>query len=334
MSNPMGVLICGEILEGNITTVTRELLNTGRDLGDKLKQPLHLLLVGPDTEDAAQEGIFLGADKVYWISHPSFYETTPEDYLVPILEACEQTSPLIIIFGHTDMGRDIAPRLAAKQGSSVCMDCISLDIDRDTQSLLQSKPVYGGNAVAVWTSHKEHAPYIVTLRPRSSQPAEPDTDRKREVISLAFSDPSSSSQSTLLKTVKEEVKGIKLEDAKVIVAGGGGIAGPEGFELLQDLARILRGTVGISRVPCDEGWMPKSLEIGQTGHLVSPDLYLAVGISGAPQHLAGCTSAKCIVAINKDPEANIFREADLGIIADYREALPALIDKIKELLVG
>lgn len=330
----MGVLICGEILEGNITTVTRELLNTGRDLGDKLKQPLHLLLVGPDTEDAAQEGIFLGADKVYWISHPSFYETTPEDYLVPILEACEQTSPLIIIFGHTDMGRDIAPRLAAKQGSSVCMDCISLDIDRDTQSLLQSKPVYGGNAVAVWTSHKEHAPYIVTLRPRSSQPAEPDTDRKREVISLAFSDPSSSSQSTLLKTVKEEVKGIKLEDAKVIVAGGGGIAGPEGFELLQDLARILRGTVGISRVPCDEGWMPKSLEIGQTGHLVSPDLYLAVGISGAPQHLAGCTSAKCIVAINKDPEANIFREADLGIIADYREALPALIDKIKELLVG
>ena len=330
----MGVLICGEILEGNITTVTRELLNTGRDLGDKLKQPLHLLLVGPDTEDAAQEGIFLGADKVYWISHPSFYETTPEDYLVPILEACEHTSPLIIIFGHTDMGRDIAPRLAAKQGSSVCMDCISLDIDRDTQSLLQSKPVYGGNAVAVWTSHKEHAPYIVTLRPRSSQPAEPDTDRKREVISLAFSDPSSSSQSTLLKTVKEEVKGIKLEDAKVIVAGGGGIAGPEGFELLQDLARILRGTVGISRVPCDEGWMPKSLEIGQTGHLVSPDLYLAVGISGAPQHLAGCTSAKCIVAINKDPEANIFREADLGIIADYREALPALIDKIKELLVG
>ena len=331
MTDYQGVLICGELSEDKVSTITRELMNAGRRLSENLSQPLSLLLRGRNISDAAQEGIFLGADKVYTASGPAFFETSPENYLVPIMEACEQSKPLIIIFGHTDMGRDIAPRLAAKMETTICMDCVELAIDPDTQSLQQSKPVYGGNAIAVWTSIN-YVPQIVTMRPRVSSPAELDSPRKGEVISVVYKDDDTTVKSKLLETVKEEVKGIKLEEAKIIVAGGGGIGGSEGFDLIQELARVLRGTVGISRVPCDEGWMPVGLEIGQTGHMVSPDVYLAVGISGAPQHLAGCSNSKHIIAINKDPDANIFKEADLGLIGDYREILPALIDKIKELL--
>jgi len=174
----------------------------------------------------------------------------------------------------------------------------------------------------------------VTIRPRSSDPAEPDPARQGEIISVSPAADDSSIKTKLIETVKEELKGINLEDAKFIVAGGGGIGGKEGFGLLQELAQVLRGAVGTSRVPCDEGWMPKKMEIGQTGHMVSPSIYIAIGISGAPQHLAGCSGSKCIVAINRDPEAHIFQQADFGIIVDYKEALPALIDKLKSILAG
>jgi electron transfer flavoprotein alpha subunit len=170
------------------------------------------------------------------------------------------------------------------------------------------------------------------MRPRSSEPAEPDSERQGEIISTSPPAEETSGKTKLIETVKEELKGIGLEEAKVIVAGGGGIGGKEGFELLQELAQLLRGAIGTSRVPCDEGWMPKKLEIGQTGHMVSPSLYIAIGISGAPQHLAGCSGAKCIVAINRDPDAHIFQEADFGIVGNYREALPPLIDKLKIIL--
>jgi len=227
------------------------------------------------------------------------------------------------------MGREVAPRLAARLDASVCLDCVKINIDPGTGRLLQSKPVYGGNALAVWES-ANHFPQIVTLRPRSSEQAEPDNSRKGEIISVKLSTEGTSAK--LIETVREELKGISLEEAQVIVAGGGGIGGKEGFEPLHELAQILRGAVGTSRVPCDEGWMPKNLEIGQTGHMVNPGLYIAIGISGAPQHLAGCSGSKCIVAINRDPEAHIFVEADFGIIGNYKEALPPLIDKLKSML--
>jgi electron transfer flavoprotein alpha subunit len=174
---------------------------------------------------------------------------------------------------------------------------------------------------------------IVTIRPRSSEPAELNTTRQGEIISINPIADETSTKAKLIETVKEEIMGISLEEAKVIVVGGGGIGGKEGFGLLQELAQTLRGAIGVSRVPCDEGWMPKKLEIGQTGHMVSPGLYIAVGISGAPQHIAGCSGSKCIVAINRDPEAHIFQEADFGVVGDYKEALPSLIEKLKFILV-
>jgi electron transfer flavoprotein alpha subunit len=142
----------------------------------------------------------------------------------------------------------------------------------------------------------------------------------------------SSVRSRLVETVKRETKGIRLDDAKVVIAGGGGIGSRDGFKILEELAEVLGGTVGVTRVPCDEGWMPTRLEIGQTGHIVTPNVYIAVGISGASQHMAGCSGSKCIVSINRDPEATIFKESDFGIVGDYREVLPAFIEKCKKLI--
>lgn len=326
------MLICGEVIEQKITTVTSELINTGRKLSDDLKESLNLLLIGQNIQEAANEAITLGADRVYVAEGPPFFEYLPENFVTIIIDVCEQIKPSIILLGQTDMGRDVAPRLGAKLEASVCLDCIGLGVETQTKSTLQTKPVYGGNAVAVWST-RNYKPQVVTMRPRAEAPAKADTSRKGEIVPFKAKVDDSAIKSKLLETVKEEVKGVRLEEAKVIVAGGGGIGGSEGFQILKELARILRGTVGITRVPCDERWMPVSLEIGQTGHIVSPDLYIAVGISGAPQHMAGCSGAKCIVAINKDPEAHIFKEADFGIVGDYRKALPSLIEKCKALLV-
>lgn len=331
MTDYNGVLICGEVIEGKITTITREILRKGRELSDDLNQPLSLLLIGENIQEAAEEAILLGGEIIYLVNGAPFTESPPELYLAIITHICNRIKPYIILFGHTDMGRDIAPRLAAKLDMNACLDCVELAIDPETKSLLATKPVYGGNAKAVWASQGKQ-PQVISIRARSSEPAEPDTSRKGKIIKAAVEINDSMIKAKLLETVEEEVKGKKLEEAEVVVAGGGGIGGSQGFQLIEELARILGGAVGITRVPRDEGWMPTSLEIGQTGHIVSPNLYIAVGISGAPQHLAGCSLSRCIVAINKDPEAHIFKEADFGIVGDYREALPHLIQKLKEVL--
>lgn len=330
MADYQGILVCGEVVDGKINTVTRELLNTGRKLADDLNQLLSTLLIGEDLEEVAEEVITLGADKVYTAQGPPFAKSHPELYVATIAETCRQSTPSIVLLGQTDMGRDVAPRLAAKLGTTVAMDCTELVIDPDTKRLLQTKPVYGGNAIAVWASESE--PQIVTLRPRSVMPAEPDASRKGEITTLDITIDDSMIEGRLLETVREEVKGIKLEEAEVIVAGGGGIGGSDGFQLLEELAQVLSGTIGVTRVPCDEGWIPLSMEIGQTGHIVGPNLYIAIGISGAPQHMAGCSGSKCIVAINRDPDAHIFREADFGVVGDYKEALPPLIEKCKAIV--
>lgn len=327
MADYQGVLICGEVVDGKISTVTMELLNTGRKLCNDLKQPLSLLLIGRNIN--AKEAILRGADKVYTVDGASFAESNPEQYVAIIAGVCQQTSPSIVLLGQTDMGRDISPRLAAKLKTAICMDCVELAIDPATKLLLQTKPVYGGNAMAVWVS-QGYQPQIVTMRPRVVAPAEPDASRQGEIVPMTVDN--SAIKGKLLETVKEEVKGIKLEDAKTIVAGGGGIGGKEGFKLIQELADVLGGAMGVSRIPCDEGWMPISLEIGQTAHMVSPNLYIAVGISGALQHMAGCSGSKYIVAINKDPDAHIFKESDFGVVGDYREVLPPFIEKCKTLM--
>ena len=331
MTPSQGIVICGEVIEGKLASVTRELMALGKRLHNDCKEPLSTLLVSKDTQKAAEEAITLGADVVYVADGPPFSETHPDLYIAILTEAIEKMRPSVVVLGHTEMGREVAPRLATRLGTTVTMDCTALSIDPETKRLLQSKPVYGGNAIAVWVSESCN-PQMVTIRPRAIMPEEPDVSRRGEVKTIPVTVTDSMIRGRLLETVKQEVEGIKLEDAKVIVAGGGGVGGTEGFKMIEELARVLRGAVGVTRVPCDEGWEPLSLEIGQTGHIVTPDLYIAIGVSGAPQHMAGCAGSKCIVAINRDPDAQIFREADFGVVGDYRHVLPTMIAKCKELL--
>ena len=325
-----GILICAETTDGRVTTTTRELLHAGRKLSDRINRPLGALLIGKDIAEAAREVISLGADLAYTVDAPSFIESSPDYHTAIVAKACQEIGPCVVLFGQTDMGRDVAPSLAAKLGTTACMDCVNVDLDPDTKSLLQTRPIYGGNAMAVWTAEGLE-PRIVALRPRSVPAADPDVARQGEIVALSPAVDESAARIELIETRKEEIKGVKLEDAKIIVSGGGGIGGPEGFKVLEELARIVGGAVAATRVPCDEGWVSSTIEVGQTGSIVTPDLYIAVGISGAVQHMVGCSNSKLIVAINRDPEAHIFQEANFGIVGDYKEAVPALIERIRGL---
>jgi electron transfer flavoprotein alpha subunit len=331
MSDVQKVLICGEVIDWKITTGTAELLDIGRKLADDCNQPLSILLMGQDITKAAQEAITLGADKVYTVDGVSFAELYPERSVAIIIQVCQQVTPSILLFTQTDTGRDLAPRLAARLKTTVCTDCVDVTVDPKTKTLLQTKPVYGGNAMAVWAS-QGYLPQVIVMRPRAAAPAEPDPTRKGEISALTINIDDALIRGKIVETVKEKIRGIKLEEAEVIVAGGGGIGGSEGFKLLEELADVLGGTIATSRVPTDEGWMPPNLEVGQTAHMVAPKVYIAVGISGALQHLAGCSGSKYIVAINKDPEAHIFKEADFGVVGDYKEIVPSFIEKCKALL--
>jgi len=330
MAAHQGIFICGETRGGEVAPVTRELITAGRKLADQSGQPLAALLVGHSPEQAAASLIAHGVDRVFTLDGPPLGEGVPDQHTALLTAACRQLNPSVLLFSHMDTGRDVAPALAMRLDGTVTMDCTDVSLDTETGSLLQSKPVYGGNAVAVWASDASR-PRVATVRPRSFSPAQPDPSRSGEVIKLAVSAEAAAIRPVLLETVKDQVRGMKLEDATVVVAGGGGVGSAEGFALLEELAAALNGAMGVSRVPCDEGWVPLSLEIGQTGHYVSPDLYLAIGISGAPQHMVGCAGSKILVAVNRDPDANIFREADFGVVGDFREVLPSLIRRCKAL---
>jgi electron transfer flavoprotein alpha subunit len=324
------VLVCGELTDNKISAVTSELLCAGQELCDNFGERLHVLLIGTDINEAAKEAITLGADTVHLAPSAPFEDSSPEHYVQIIKTINLQLKPRIVLFGQTDMGREIAPRLAARLDKSITLDCVKLDVDPNSRAILLTKPVYGGNAMGVWKAIGQNT-QIVTIRPRVTDPAKSDSSRQGEILKVPEIKDKTEIKETLHSTIKEESKGIRLEDAKVVVGGGGGIGGEEGFRLIEELAQTLRGAVGTSRVPCDEGWMPKNLEIGQTGHMVSPDIYIAIGISGAPQHLAGCSGSKTIVAINKDPEAHIFKESDLGLVGEYEKVLPPLIEKLKSI---
>jgi len=238
--------------------------------------------------------------------------------------------PTTILFGQTDRGRDLAPALAFRLGTAANLDCIELSIDPASKRLLMTRPVYGGNALATLVTNTD--PQIAALRARVCPPAVPDDSRKGEVVNFASGLDGAAVKTKVLETVVRQVEGIKLEDAEVVVSGGRGMGGPEGFKQLEEIARLLGAAVGASRPPCDSGWVSEVLQVGITGKIIAPRLYVAVGISGSSQHLSGCSGAKNIVVINKDPEANFFRVASYGLVGDWKKVLPPLTTKIKELV--
>jgi electron transfer flavoprotein alpha subunit len=333
MAEYKGILVFGELAEGKLASITTELLGSGRKLADDLKENLSCLLASDAVGEASKEAIAFGAGKVYVVDHPALKEYQADCYMQVAEKLAKDVSPRAILMGQTSMGRDLAPRLAFRLGTSVTTDCLNLSIDAATRLLAQTRPVYGGNAQAVFTSGS--MPQIVTVRAKTMSPLERDASRKGEVIPTKLDIDASKVRTRILDTVKEEAVGIKLEDAPVIVAGGRGMGGAQPFQtILKELADLLHGAVGASRPPADNGWVPEALHIGLTGKIVAPDIYIAVAISGASQHTAGCTGSKHIIAINKDPEANIFREAELGVVGKYEEVLPAFTNKLKELLAG
>ncbi|MFC1933016.1 electron transfer flavoprotein subunit alpha/FixB family protein [Chloroflexota bacterium] len=332
MSEYKGVMVHGEAIEGKLSAMAAELLGCGRKLADDLGQEVSAVLIGSDISSLAQEAIAFGADKVYVVDDPLLEDYQTDSYVSVMEKVVKQAMPQIILLGQTSIGRDLAPRLAFRLETAATLDCVALDIDPDSKRLLQTKPVYGGNAQAILTSKSD--PQIATVRAKVMSPLERDTSRKGEVITIEAGLDPSAIRTKVLEKVKEEVEGIKLEDAPVVIGGGRGIGSVEGFEQLKELARLLKGAVGSSRPACDNGWVTDTSQVGLTGKIVTPDFYLAVGISGSSQHMAGCSSSKCIVAINKDPEANIFKVAHYGVVGDWKKVFPAFAEKVKELVAG
>jgi electron transfer flavoprotein alpha subunit len=330
MAENKGVLVLCETKEGKLASISTELLGGGKKLAADLGQELAAVLVGSGVAGLAQEAIAYGADKVYVVDDPILKDYQTDAY-VPVMEkVAKQAMPQVLIMGQTSIGRDLAPRLAFRLDTAASMGCLELAIDPDSKKLLQTKPVYGGNAQAVFTG--ESFPQIATVRPKAMTPLEPDQSRKGEIIKVEAGLDPSAIRTKVLEKVPEEVEGIKLEDAEVVVSGGRGIGSTEGFTQLEELARLLKGAVGATRPPCDNGWVPAGAQVGLTGKIITPDLYIAIALSGSSQHMSGCSGSKTIVAINKDPEANIFREARFGVVGDWKKIVPAFTEKLKELL--
>jgi len=332
MAEYKGVMIYGEVTEGKLIAITTELLGCGRRLADDLGQELYAVLVGSNISSLAQEAIAFGADKVYVVDDPLLKDYQTDSYVLALEKVVRQVMPQILILGQTSIGRDLTPRLAFRLDTAASMDCIELAIDPDSKLMLQTRPVYGGNAQAIYTC--ESNPQIATVRAKTMAPLERDASRQGEVITIEAGLDPSAIKAKVLEKVVEEVTGIKLEDAEVVVSGGRGIGSVDGFKQLEELAKMLNGAVGASRPPCDNDWVPDSLQVGLTGKIVTPELYIAVALSGSSQHMSGCSGSKNIVAINKDPEANIFKVAHFGVVGDWKKLIPAFTEKVKELLAG
>ena len=330
MADNKGVMIYTEVVNGKLATIAKELLGAGRKLADNLKEELSALLVGSGVANIAAEAISFGADKVYVVDDPLLQDYRTDSYVAVVEKVVKQVNPRVLLLGQNTVGRDLAPRAAFRLGTAVTMDCVALEIDPATQQLIQTKPVYGGNARAIYTM--ETFPQMATVRSKAMTALTADASRKGEIVTVAAGLDPAAIKTTVLQKVVQEVEGIKLEDASIIVSGGRGIGGPEGFKELDALAKMLKGAMGASRPPCDNGWVADTIQIGLTGKIVSPETYIAVAISGSSQHLAGCSGSKNIIAINRDPEANIFKEARFGVVGDWKKIVPAFQTKAKELL--
>ena len=330
MAEYKGVLVFCEAKDGKLASISSELLGGGRKLAQDLGQELSAVVVGCGISGLAQEAIAFGADKVYVVDDQLLQDYQTDTYVSVMEKVAGQVMPQIILMGQTSTSRDLAPRLAFRLNTTASLGCLELAIDPQSKMLLQTKPVYGGNAQAIFTS--ESFPQIVTVRAKAMEPLAPDQSRKGEIVTIDAGLDPSAIRTKVVEKVTEKVEGIKLEDAEVVVSGGRGIGSAEGFEQLAELAKTLNGAVGATRPPCDNGWVPAGAQIGLTGKIVTPELYIAVALSGSSQHMSGCSGAKTIVTINKDPEANIFREARLGVVGDWKKVLPAFTEKLKELL--
>lgn len=324
-----GILVFADVVEGNLSRTAFELLGGAGVLAEQLGGQVCAAVIGEAVEGLAGLLIAGGANRVYVAEHPLLAEYQADIYLAAAERICREQSFEAVLFAGSSAGRELAPRLAYRLQAGVITDCVAIAVDAETRQLLFTRPVYGGKAMAVMTAR---APRIAVVRPRSLEPSASDDGRWGETVKIQLDLNPALKRTKVVELLKEETAGVKLEEARIVVSGGRGIGGAENFKIIQDLAAVLKGAAGASRAAVDAGWAPPSWQVGQTGKIVAPDMYLAIGISGASQHLAGVSASKHIVAINIDPDASIFRVAEIGVVEDYRKVVPALTRKLKEVI--
>ncbi|MEL7561896.1 electron transfer flavoprotein subunit alpha/FixB family protein [Dehalogenimonas sp. 4OHTPN] len=320
MPDNKSVLIVVEANGGTPSPAAVELFTAAKAITSD--ESISSLVIGTGARDAAVAISRFGAVKVFTAEAG---QVSSDAVAVTVITLAADLNPKTILLAETDLGRDLAPMLAARFSTAAVTDVIAIRTEGSAR--IFTRPVYGGNALADFTIDTE--PQVVSIRPKTFAPAPENDNHTSEIVELPAAKPLAGIR--ILERVAVKETGPKIEEAKIVVGGGRGLGGPEGFARLQELADLLGGVVGASRPPCDQGWWPESGQIGVTGKIIAPDLYIAVGISGSSQHLSGVSGSKTLVAINKDAEANIFKAAAFGVTGDWKKVVPALVAKVKEL---
>jgi len=315
--------------EGKLRPVSFELLGIGKKLSEKLDEELAAVIIGDNVSDLAGPLTAYGADRVYLLEDELLGRYTPDGYTKTLSELILNKGPSIVLFGATINGREFAPRVAARVQTGLTADCTGLDID-DEGRLVQIRPAFGGKLMAMIVC-PEKRPQMASVRPNVMKKIEPDWSRKPKIERVDVDVAAGSIRTKILDIVKEvSPETIKVEEARIIVSGGRGLGSPENLKMIEDLAQVLGAAVGGSRAIVDAGWLPHHQQIGQTGKTVAPRLYVAIGISGAIQHLVGMQTSDIIIAINKDPEAPIFKVATFGIVGDLFQVVPAITESLRK----
>jgi electron transfer flavoprotein alpha subunit len=317
------VLVLGETREGALRNVSIEAIAAAKQIsgGGEVVG----VLLGDSVQSVAAEMIQYGADRIVTVEHANLKQYTSDGYSQGFMAVYEQESPDVIVFGHTALGKDLSPKIASKLSSGLISDVTAIEGEDDDAVFI--RPIYSGKAFEKVKT--KEGMLFVTIRPNNIPTLEKDESRTGDVSSVEVD--VKDLRTIIAEVVRKSTEGVDMSEAKVVVAGGRGVRSAEGFEPLQELANLLGGAIGASRGACDADYCDYSLQIGQTGKVITPDLYIGVGISGAIQHMAGMSNSKIIVAINKDPEAEIFKVADYGIVGDLFEVIPLMIEEVKKL---
>lgn len=327
ISEYKGVWVFAEQRQGQLQKVSLEILGKGREIADTLGQELTAVLLGHEVAGLAQELIYHGADRVILVDNALLGLYVNEPYTKVLAELVEKRKPEILMMGATALGRDLAPRLSARVFTGLTADCTSLAIDEESQNLLMTRPAFGGNIMATIVC-PEHRPQMSSIRP-GVMVKKRDESRKGVVEVFEAALCAEDVNVEVLEVVRAVEQKLGIEEAKVLVSGGRGLGRMENFSLVEDLAKELNGQVSASRAAVDAGWAEGDRQVGQTGKTVRPDLYIACGISGAIQHIAGMEDSDFIVAINRSADAPIFEVADLGIVGDASKILPAIVEELR-----
>lgn len=324
-----GIMVFGEMRDNKLANVAIELVSKARELADQIKTKVTTVIIGEKVSSMAKEAIAYGSDKVILVDDPIVKEYRNDSFAQVMTDVIVDQKPEIVLMGATSIGRALAARIAVRVNTGLTADCTGLDFDMERRILLQTRPAFGGNLMAT-IECPYRRPQMSTVRPNVMKIGKRDESRKGEIINLKVGVKESDIRTKIVKIVKEDQGEVNLEEADIIVSGGRGLHKPENFELVRELAGLLGAAVGASRATVDADWIAANHQVGQTGKTVAPKLYIACGISGAIQHLAGMQTSDVIVAINKDADAPIFNVATYGIVGDLFEVIPALIKEIKK----